>query len=228
MDTKGYIDLFTTFGDDSLRKTINILYLLGNANTSYNILLGRPFINRLKAIVSTPHLAMKFPSINGDIATVHVDQKTARECYVASLKVEPTRQLYTITNERSPSRRGRSPERRSRGQNFRRHLVFLVDLDPQLEDPRMEVGEDLQPIFLHSDRKTYIGTSLKLDDREVISTTLVKNADLFAWTAADILGVNHNVITHSLSVYKEARPIAQKKRKLGEERRKAARERLIN
>jgi len=99
VDTKGYIDLFTTFGDDYLSKTIKVRYLLVNANTSYNILLGRPSISRLKAIVSTPHLAMKFPSINGDIAIVHVDQKTAQGCYVASLKVEPTRQLYTTTDD---------------------------------------------------------------------------------------------------------------------------------
>ena len=110
VDTKGYIDLFTTFGDDSLRKTIIVRYLLVNTNTSYNILLGRPSINRLKVIVSTPHLAMKFPSVNGDIVMVHVDQKTVWECYVASLKVEPTRWLYTMTSYRSPSRRGRSPE----------------------------------------------------------------------------------------------------------------------
>jgi len=89
----------------------------------------------------------------------------------------------------------------------------------------MEAGEDLQPIFLQdNDRKTYMGTSLKSDDREVISKTLVKNANLLAWTVANMLGVNPNVITHRLSVYKEARPIAQKKRKLGEERRKSARE----
>jgi len=97
VDTRGFIDLFTTFNDDYLSKTINIRYLLVNANTSYNILLGRPSINRLKAIVSTPHLAMKFPSVNGDIATVHVDHKIARECYVTSLKVEPTRRLYTTS-----------------------------------------------------------------------------------------------------------------------------------
>ena len=168
---------------------------------------------------------MEFPSVNGDIATVHVDQKTARECYVASLKVEPTTRLYTTTNDRSPTSRGRSLERRSRGRNSRRHLVALVDLDPRLYDPRMEAGEDLQPIFLRDDdRKTYIRTSLKTDDREVISATLVKNADLFAWTTANMPGVNPNVITHRLSVYKEARPIAQKKRKLGEKRHKAARE----
>jgi len=35
-------------------------------------------------------------------------------------------------------------------------MVALVDLDPRLDDPQMEAGED---------RKTYIGTSLKSDER---------------------------------------------------------------
>jgi len=72
-------------------------------------------------------------------------------------------------------------ERRYRGKNSKRHLVALVDLDPRLDDPRMEAGEDLQQIFLQdNDHKTYIGTSLKSDDRKVISKTLIENADLFA------------------------------------------------
>jgi len=211
VDTKGYIDIFTTFGeDDSLSKTINVRYLLVNANASYNIPLGRSSINRLKAIVSTSHLAMKFPSVTGDIATVHVDQKTARECYVASLKVELTRWLYTVaSHDRSPDRRGRSLKRRSRGRKSIRHMVALVHLDPRLDDPQMEAGEDLQSILLHDgDHKTYTGTSLKSDNRKVISTTLVKNADLFAWIAADMPEVNPNIITHHLSIYKEAKPIA--------------------
>jgi len=37
-------------------------------------------------------------------------------------------------------------------------------------------------------------------------------------------GVNPNVITHHLSVYEESKLVVQKKRKLGEERRKVARE----
>jgi len=52
--TKGYIELYTTFGQEK-------------NNTSYNILLGRPSINRLMTIVSTPHLTMKFHSKTGDI-----------------------------------------------------------------------------------------------------------------------------------------------------------------
>jgi len=58
-------------------------------------------------------------------------------------------------------------------------MVTLVDLDPQLDDARMEVGEDLQPLPLNDDeRKTYIGSSLNLDDRRTISITQVDNVDL--------------------------------------------------
>jgi len=109
--TKGYIELYTTFGEGKNTRTIRIRYLVIEANTSYNILLGRPSINRLMAIVSTPHLAMKFPSKTGDILTVHVDQKEARECYAKSLRVEPLR------NDTSPKRKSfrkdRSPNMRS-------------------------------------------------------------------------------------------------------------------
>jgi len=83
--TKDYIELYTTYGQEKNIKTIRIRYLVIDANTSYNILIGRLSINRLMAIVSTPHLAMKFPSSARDILTVHVDQKEARECYVESL-----------------------------------------------------------------------------------------------------------------------------------------------
>jgi len=54
--TKGYIELYTTFSEEKNCKTIKILYLVIDANTSYDILLGRLCINRLMAIVSTPHL----------------------------------------------------------------------------------------------------------------------------------------------------------------------------
>jgi len=104
-------------------------------------------------------------------------------------------------------------------------MIALVDHDPRMDNPRMEAGEDLHPFPLCDDRHAiHIGTSLKPDDRKAIGMTLAKNADLFAWTTADMPGVDPKVITHRLSLYKEARPIAQKKRNLGEERRQAARD----
>jgi len=161
--TRGFIDLYTTFGEEgSMSKTIKIIYLLVNANTSYNILLGRSTINRLKAIVSTPHLTMKFSSTTGDIVTIHVDQKVTRECYVASLKVEPTRRLYRASPcGRSRERSGRSIERQSRDKSTREHMIALIDLDPRLDEARLESGEDLRPLPLRDDdHKTHMGTSL--------------------------------------------------------------------
>jgi len=45
---------------------------------SYNALLGHPSLNKLGAIVSTPYLAIKFPTDRGGEATVYADQRTAR------------------------------------------------------------------------------------------------------------------------------------------------------
>ena len=75
VDTKGCIDLPTTFGRGNATKIIKIRYLVVDACTSYNALLGRSSLNKLGAIVSTPHLAMKFPTEQGDITTIYVDQK---------------------------------------------------------------------------------------------------------------------------------------------------------
>ena len=67
------------------------------------------------------------------------------------------------------------------------------------------------------------GSGTRASVRQWPPSTLKKNADLFAWTTADVLGVHPDIITHRLSVYKEARPVAQKKRNYGEDKRLAAR-----
>jgi len=65
VNTRGYIDLETKFGEGNRDcRIIKIWYLLVNAESSYNILIGRSSLNKLGAIVSTPHLTMKFPADN--------------------------------------------------------------------------------------------------------------------------------------------------------------------
>jgi len=43
------------------------------------------------------------------------------------------------------------------------------------------------------------------------------NANLFAWSIADLPKVDPQVVVHILSIYRETRYVSQKKRKLGEE-----------
>lgn len=73
VNTRGFIDLYTTFREDAHTKMIPIMFLVMDANMSYNIFLGRHSLNLFGVIVSTPHLALKFPSTSRDIITMHVD-----------------------------------------------------------------------------------------------------------------------------------------------------------
>ncbi|RDX87847.1 hypothetical protein CR513_30627, partial [Mucuna pruriens] len=65
VDSQGYVNLLATFNNQQTFKTICGRYLLVNPYTSYNILIGKVVLNELGAIVSTPHLAMKFPYMLG-------------------------------------------------------------------------------------------------------------------------------------------------------------------
>jgi len=151
--TKGYIEIYTTFGQEKNNKTIRIQYLVIDANTSYNILLGRLSINRLMAIVSTPHLAMKFLLPTGDILTVHVDQKEARECYAESLQVEPLRN--DISPKRKSSQNGRS-SREARSMLVEPTLP-LVDLNPQATEDKLEARKELRRVpLLDEERSTLL------------------------------------------------------------------------
>jgi len=99
-------------------------------------------------------------------------------------------------------------------------MFALVDLDPQMVEPRLEGEEELRQVpLLDEEHSTCIGTTIVAAETELIHKALKKNVDLFAWTTSDMLGVSSDIITHKLSVNKEARPVAQKKCKLGKEKR---------
>lgn len=127
---------------------------------------------------------------------------------------------------REQSQRSRGPSRdrpRETKTPRKEHVVALVDLDPRLNDTRTEPGEDFLSIPLQDDTHwTHMRTSPTPTDNTMVSQTLIENADLFAWTASDMSRVSPNIITHRLSVYKEART-SPKRKKMGEEKRDTAR-----
>ncbi|KAL2976687.1 hypothetical protein AAZX31_13G023400 [Glycine max] len=89
VETRGYEDSITTFSQGKLSRRFTIRYLLVDTNTSYLALIGRKTLNELGAIVSTPHLTIKFLALTREIVTVKVGQKQTQQCYVENLKVAP-------------------------------------------------------------------------------------------------------------------------------------------
>jgi len=94
------LELRTTFTDGEASRTESIWYLVVNANSAYNILLGRPTLNRLNAVASTRHMKMKLPDLSGKVIVIKSDQEEARKCYENSLK---TKRGVFMVFERPPS-----------------------------------------------------------------------------------------------------------------------------
>jgi len=86
VEVRGYVKLRTTFFNDIATRMITIRYIVVNASSAYNLLLGRPSLNILGAVASTTHMKMKLPSSEGGVITIKSNQKTTRKCYESSLK----------------------------------------------------------------------------------------------------------------------------------------------
>ncbi|RDY00625.1 hypothetical protein CR513_16163, partial [Mucuna pruriens] len=111
--------------------------------------------------------------------------------------------------------------------NEGRAQVHFLDLDPRLdqEDIRPHLGEDLKEVQIGLDmhHKTKIGGSLDAKTKELIQI-LTENWDVFAWSLEDMPKIDPDFLCHRLSITPGMRPMCQNKRRLGEEKRREARE----
>ena len=101
-------------------------FLIVNYLSSYNVFLGRPTLNSLKALTSTYCLKVKFPTPY-EIGEIVGDQLLARECYQVVLA---SRENHTWMVEEEP------PKPMEVAEN-----VVLVEGDPS---KTTKVGKELQ------------------------------------------------------------------------------------
>ncbi|RDY13677.1 hypothetical protein CR513_01366, partial [Mucuna pruriens] len=138
-----------------------------------------------------------------DVGSVWADAQTARRCYEDSLRVERFSSRGNVN-------------------------ILDLDLDPrgQFEKEGPLPAEELKEITLgpKQGQTTRIGTAMSQAEEGMLIAVLVANHDVFAWSAQDMPGVDPEFVCHQLSVDSNAKPVAQKKRKMGEEKREAAKQ----
>ena len=61
----GSIQLVLTLRDPPCQATTTARFLIVDAPSAYNVLLGRPSLNAVKAIPSAYHMMIKFPTVSG-------------------------------------------------------------------------------------------------------------------------------------------------------------------
>ncbi|XP_022150028.1 uncharacterized protein LOC111018300 [Momordica charantia] len=82
---EGRTELTVTFGSGPKSITTIMDFLVIDYASSYNAILGRPTIHMLKAIPSTYHQSINFPT-HGGIGEIKEEQRVSRECYYTSMK----------------------------------------------------------------------------------------------------------------------------------------------
>ena len=153
-------------------------------------------MHAFKAIPSAYHSSLKFPTKNG-IGEEKGDQKTARSCYIGALTADGAGGL----------------------------VLPIEDMDVHNnEEIRGKLAEDLIPIPLiprDLEKVTYIGESLQEPLKGRLTKFLQENHDVFAWTAADMPGIDPSLITHKLNMDPKRKTVKQKKRSFAPERQEA-------
>jgi len=96
---RGIVILTMIAGNYPAKVTKEIDFLIVDCLLTYNIILGRPTLNRLKTVTLTYHLKVKFPTANG-VGEIRGDQVLAKECYQAALA---SGEIHTwVINEPEP------------------------------------------------------------------------------------------------------------------------------
>ncbi|XP_074363608.1 uncharacterized protein LOC141704212 [Apium graveolens] len=86
---EGAIQLPITIGEEPREATQMLNFQVVKAASTYNAIMGRTEIHAFKAVPSTYHMVLKFPTRNG-VGEARGDQKMARSCYVAALRPDGT------------------------------------------------------------------------------------------------------------------------------------------
>ncbi|GKV19462.1 hypothetical protein SLEP1_g29723 [Rubroshorea leprosula] len=199
---EGVLTLKVAFGSGRTYVTPSVRFLVVKMASSFNIVIGRPTLTEIRAVVSQSHLCMKFPTPMG-VATLRGNQEVARHCYMTSVTLPRRDKLVTP----APIQAEIPSAQQVMG-------IELPDYRPD-DDARATPVEEVEEIQLDPNdptRKTQIGTKLKPEEREELIDFLKSNRDVFAWTSADMPGIPASVAVHKLGTNPLKKPVTQKRR----------------
>lgn len=84
------VNLSLSLGEEPLRRTCTTIFMVVEATSAYNVILGRLAMSSFKAVASIYHHKIKFP-IGGGVGKVQENQTTSRKCYIKMVWVDMKR-----------------------------------------------------------------------------------------------------------------------------------------
>ncbi|VFQ73252.1 unnamed protein product [Cuscuta campestris] len=161
-----------------------------------NIILGRPGLEDLECVISPRHLCIKFPTPHG-VGIARGSQRVSRAWYLKATKqpIKYDTQVGEVTAQL---------------------------LRAKEKHPRVEVAGDIEEVELEPGtpgRFVRIGKGLGAELRWRVISVLRRFRKVFAWSPADMPGLDHKIVVHRLNVVRDAKQVKKKRRHLSQERR---------
>ncbi|KAK3042624.1 hypothetical protein RJ639_000876 [Escallonia herrerae] len=159
------IALPVSVGAPSTQAQLMLDFVVVRVPSAYNAILGQTVLNQLRAVVSTYHMKMKFPT-KKRVGEVKGDQVVARQCYMASCQNRPN-ETFIIEELRDETKvkRGKPAED-----------LMDIELYPGNQEKTVRI-------------ETGLADNLKLK----LVDLLRSYSDIFAWTASDMLGIDPEI-----------------------------------
>ncbi|GKV36705.1 hypothetical protein SLEP1_g44805 [Rubroshorea leprosula] len=206
---EGVITLPRYVGLEPRFRMASITFLVIKMESSFNAILGRATLCELKAVISQPHLCMKFPTPQG-VGVLKGNQKMARTCYQDTFKKVELAAAPASAEGCKPTQLGQQ-------------TMSISDIEhrPESVEQKVEPVEPVETVPLNPDvpeRTVKIGTKLTEEEQAELLEFLRNNQDVFAWTTDEMPGVPIELIVHKLSTDPTRRPVVQKRRLFGPEK----------
>ncbi|XP_075478807.1 uncharacterized protein LOC142519657 [Primulina tabacum] len=198
---EGEITLPLTLGTEDLRKTVMTIFTVVDVPSSYNIILGRPAMNEMRAVTSTYHQKIKF-SVRGQVGEVKGETSPLPRNVMGRLS-------EWIRRKREGRRRGR---RRVQDEVAREREVHFVAEEEQ-EAVEIEPGKHIR-----------VARDINAPTRVNLLNCLKANLSVFAWSQQELAGISPKVAEHKLNNLPGSRPVKQKKRHFGPDKDKVIEE----
>ena len=147
-----YCTIWVLIRDPPCQATTMVRFLIVDAPSTYNMLLGRPSLNAIRVVPSAYQMVIKFPTENG-VGMVQGNQRIAKECYSASMKQNTVDNIYI--NELDIR------------DEVTTRLAPLEELEP------VQLGDQPEHLF-------YIGSKLEEAIRSPLIHFLEQNIEVFA------------------------------------------------
>ncbi|VFQ79989.1 unnamed protein product, partial [Cuscuta campestris] len=196
IEPEGVITLPVEIGDTKATRKLDMEFVVVGIISSTNIILGRPGLEDLECVISPRHLCITFPTPHG-VGIARGSHRVSPAWYLKATKqpVKYDTQVGEVTAQLL-----RAEEKR----------------------PRVEVAGDIEEVELEPGtpgRLVRICKDLGAELRARVISVLRRFRRVFAWSPADMPGLDHKIAVHRLNVLPDAKPVKQKRRHLSQERR---------